>query len=242
MAFTKYPKICEMEARHGVKVGSSYQTNNAAKEFVHFIAKSMKNEIVSAVSEARFFSLFLDGSTDRGNVDNELLMVCWCDKDSKDEKIHTKIGFLAVDRPKTINAEGLFKSLCHGLQQLGISNVNKEACSRLIGIATDGAAVNIACGGLKGLVEKHVPWIYWMWCLAHRLELAIKDPLKRTSFDIIDDMLLRLYYIYDKSPKKCRELEGIVSDLKDCFQFDDKSVRLLRASGLRWVCHKLNVM
>ena len=46
MAFTKYPKICEMEAQHGVKVGSSYQTNNAAKEFVHFIAKSMKNEIV----------------------------------------------------------------------------------------------------------------------------------------------------------------------------------------------------
>ena len=190
MAFTKYPKICEMEARHGVKVGSSL-TNNAAKEFVHLIAKSMKNEIVSAVSEARFFSLFLDGSTDRGNVDNELLMVCWCDKDSKDERMCTKIG----------NAEGLFKLLCHGLQQLGISDVNKEACSRLIGIATDGAAVNIASGGLKGLVEKHVPWIYWMWCLAHRLELAIKDALKGTSFDLIDDMLLRLYFIYDKSPK-----------------------------------------
>ena len=76
MAFTKYPKICEMEARHGVKVGSSYLTNNAAKEFVHFIGKSMKNDIISAVSEARFFSLFLDGSTDRGNIDNELLMVC----------------------------------------------------------------------------------------------------------------------------------------------------------------------
>ena len=120
--------------------------------------------------------------------------------------------------------------------------MNKEACSRLIGIATDGTAVNIACGGLKGLVEKHVPWIYWMWCLAHRLELAIKDALKGTTFDLIDDMLLRLYYIYDKSPKKCRELEGIVSDLKDCFQFDDEGVRPLRASGSRWVCHKLNAM
>ena len=81
-----------------------------------------------------------------------------------------------------------------------------------------------------------------MWCLAHRLELAIKNPLKRTTFDIIDDMLLRLYYIYDKSPKKCGELEGTVSDLKDCFQFDDKGVRLLRASGSRWVCRKLNVV
>lgn len=78
--------------------------------------------------------------------------------------------------------------------------------------------------------------------MAHRLELAIKDALKGTSFDLVDEMLLRLYYIYDKSPKKCRELEGIVSDLKDCFQFDDDGVRPLRASGSRWVCHKPNAM
>ena len=92
------------------------------------------------------------------------------------------------------------------------------------------------------VVEKQVPWVYWMWCMAHRLELAIKDALKGTSFDLVDEMLLRLYYIYDKSAKKCRELEGIVSDLKDCFQFDDDGVRPLRASGSRWVCHKLNAM
>ena len=53
-----------------------------------------------------------------------------------------------------------------------------------------------------------------MWCLAHRAELAIKDALKSSTFDQIDDMILRLYYIYDKSPKKCRELEGIISYLK----------------------------
>ena len=46
-----------------------------------------------------------------------------------------------------------------------------------------------------------------------RLELAIKDALKST-FDEIDEMLLRLYYLYEKSPKKCRELEDIVADLK----------------------------
>ena len=91
-------------------------------------------------------------------------------------------------------------------------------------------------------MEKQVPWVHWMWCMAHRLELAIKDALKGTSFDLVDEMLLRLYYIYDKSPKKCRELEGIVNDLKDCFQFDDDGVRPLRASGSMWVCHKLNAM
>ena len=51
-----------------------------------------------------------------------------------------------------------------------------------------------------------------MWCLAHRLELAVKDSFKNTSFDQIDDMLLKLYYMYEKSPKKCRQLEYIIID------------------------------
>ena len=78
--------------------------------------------------------------------------------------------------------------------------------------------------------------------LAHRLELAIKDALTHTSFDLIDEMLLRLYYIYEKSPKKCRQLEEIIVDLQQCLTFDDKGIRPVRASGSRWVTHKLNAM
>ena len=81
-----------------------------------------------------------------------------------------------------------------------------------------------------------------MWCMAHRLELAIKDAMKATAFDLIDDLLLRLYYLYEKSPKKCRELEDIITDLKECLTFDDAGIKPVRASGSRWVAHKLNAM
>ena len=74
IAFTKYGKFCELEARHGVKIGLSYLTNNE-------------------VAKAKFFSIFMDGSTDKGNVDNELMMVCWCDTNAEDEKLHTRIGY-----------------------------------------------------------------------------------------------------------------------------------------------------
>ena len=37
-----------------------------------------------------------------------------------------------------------------------------------------------------------------MWCLAHRLELAIKDAMKVSYFDMVDEMLLRLYLLYEK--------------------------------------------
>ena len=47
-----------------------------------------------------------------------------------------------------------------------------------------------------------MPWIAFAWCMAHRLELAIQDALNDTFFDEIDDMILRIFYLYQKSPKK----------------------------------------
>ena len=60
----------------------------------------------------------------------------------------------------------------------GISSLSRQTFTYLVGIATDGAAANIASGGLKGLVETEQTWIFWMWCPVHCLELAIKDTLK----------------------------------------------------------------
>jgi len=72
-----------------------------------------------------------------------------------------------------------------------------------------------------------------MWCLAHRLELAIKDALKDMSSDLIDNMLLWLYLLYEKLPKKCRQLEEIITDLRECLSIEDSGVRPVRASGSR---------
>eukprot|EP00731_Ephydatia_muelleri_P037327 Em0443g2a len=158
----------------------------------------------------------MDGSTDSGNIDDELFLAVFCDVDGMDERVHTRMKFLAA--------------------------IDAEESKRLVGIGTDGTNTNIASAGLKGLVESQVPWVFWMWCLAHRVELAIKDALKSTTFDLIDEMLLRMYYIYEKSPKKCRELENIITDLKEFMKFDDAGIRPVRASGTRWVTHKLSAM
>ena len=48
--------------------------------------------------------------------------------------------------------------------------------------------------------------------------------------------------MFIKNPQKCRELEEVVADLRQCVEFDDAGVRPLRASGSRWVSHKLNAM
>ena len=73
-----------------------------------------------------------------------------------------------------------------------------------MGFGSDGASVNMAAGGLQGYLEADIPWVVVFWCLAHRLELSLKDALKHTFFSTIDEMPMRLYYLYEKSPKNCR--------------------------------------
>lgn len=192
-------------------------------------------------NSAKFFSLLLDGSTDCGNIENELFLVVR-DGAAADEKVCTKSSYFQVCKPSSVTAQGMLDMVQSVLKMLGMQEFDAITCSKLVGFGTDGASANIAGAGLKGLVEKELPWIYWMWCLAHRLELAVKDAFKNTSFQQIDDMLLRLYYLYEKSPKKCRHLEDIISDLRDCLCFDDNGKRPVRASGSRWIAHKWNAM
>ncbi|CAB3993296.1 zinc finger 862-like [Paramuricea clavata] len=226
MAFSKYPSICALEIRHGVDIGQSYLNANACKEFVHCIADIENEDLISAVAQAKFFSLLIDGSTDKSNADNEATLVVWFDPE--DIEVESLDG-------DNVDDEAIDPGVVSR-----VTNTNSNR--KLVGIGTDGASSNVAARGLKGLVEQKLPWIFWMWCLAHRLELAIKDALRGTFFDSIDEMLLRLYYVYEKSPKKCIELESLCADLKECLEFDEDGIRPVRASGTRWVSHKVKAM
>lgn len=90
----------------------------------------------------------MDGSTDVGNVDDEIFLVLWCDMDSSDEKIKSRMSFFAVCRPKEVTGEGLFDCMRSALARIGISGINPEECKNLVGIGTDGASANIAAAGL----------------------------------------------------------------------------------------------
>ena len=109
LAFTKYPSICELEAQHGVELGTSYLNKSAGKTFCHYSAKECKENVVEALRKAHFFSILMDGTTDKDNIEDELFLVLWCDVDGADEMIYTRASYFAVDRPKDATAVGLLK-------------------------------------------------------------------------------------------------------------------------------------
>ena len=102
LSFKKYAGICDLEKRHGVDLGTTYMNDVACKTFIHFIAEAERQQLGDILAKAEFFSLLMDGSSDKGCSDNEVVMVVWCDCNGKDEKIHTRIRFFNVTRPHTV--------------------------------------------------------------------------------------------------------------------------------------------
>jgi len=201
IAFTKMAPLCELQAKHGVQLGTGYKNNQACSTFVEYIAKDQHIVLQEQLKKAKFFSIQADGSTDCANKEEELFLVLYFDPYTDDGKVHVWSKFFAVRQPRNGTAAGLYESFTRAFDRMEISDWE----NKLIGFGCDGTSVNIAANGLKGHLEKSVPWIVTFWCLAHHLELSKKDALKSTYFSTIDEVLLRVYYLYKNSPKKCRE-------------------------------------
>ena len=123
----------------------------------------------------------MDGSTDASKIEDELVVIMTFCKDDSTEQIRSFARYFSAEEPKKANTDGLIACLPEALQLLGVADVlNKTSILSsnpiLIGGGTDGTSVNISGqNGMKGKMQKKLPWLFWAWCFAHRLELACKD-------------------------------------------------------------------
>ena len=97
IAFEKYVALYELEARHDVDLGSAYKTAPSAKLF---IAESQRRQFFQSLSETKFCSFLMDGSTDAGNIEQELFILLSCKKDDIAEEIKSYARFFLLQLPK----------------------------------------------------------------------------------------------------------------------------------------------
>ena len=90
------------------------------------------------------------------------------------------------------------------------------------------------------LLEEEYPSISFIWCFSYRLEVALKDALKE-YMEPVDKLLTNLYYLYTKSSKKHRKLKNLYI-FKGKFKMYTSGVRPMKATGTRWIDHKLMVL
>ena len=86
------------------------------------------------------------------------------------------------------------------------------------------------------MIKQEAPWLGFVHCFNQRVELAIKDPFANSSFIIVDDLLTELYYLYQKSPERLRELTTLAEAV------DITVPKPSHATGMKWMYQKYQVM
>ena len=79
-------------------------------------------------------------------------------------------------------------------------------------------------------------WIEFVRCMSHRLDLTLKDALK-DPVKVVDTALKNLFYIYQKSYKKLREVRELLSVIKEGVEFENEQIKPHKTGGTRWVDH-----
>ena len=117
-----YPVFHSLAEWQDVNIGSTYKTPDSAWLFTHFIAKSQRQIFLSSLSSNPFFSFLVDGSTDSGNIEQELVFVLCSYKDDTAKEIHSRTRYLSVVSPTSSDTLWLVNCLGKALsEQLGIS-------------------------------------------------------------------------------------------------------------------------
>ena len=141
--------------------------------------------------------------------------------------------FLSIEPANNANAEGIIERIKTAFERIGILDFQK----RIMGLNVDGASVNTGVHNSVGVwTQADLPWLQVIHYFNYRLELAIKDAFKNDNFNKIDETLMNFYYLYQKSPKRLRELKHIA-------EAREKSVpKPSKSYGTCWIDHKLTSM
>ncbi len=93
------------------------------------------------LAKSKFFSIQADGSTDSGNVEEELYVVLYFDSSGSDGKVHVRSKLFAV---RQLKAKSLFDNLVTAMEYVDVCDWK----DKLVGFGCDGASVNIAVRGV----------------------------------------------------------------------------------------------
>ena len=158
--------------KNGIKEFRCYKNDHAAADFTDSVADVIKNRLVKDLTNARYFSLLTDGSTDAAVIEEELVYVLFVDNEG-----HPTVKIFSIECPQHTNAKGLKETIELAFSRNGLADFS----SKLYGFNVDGASVDMGIHrGLAVLLRENAPWLTVVHCFNHRFELAIKDAFKGT--------------------------------------------------------------
>ena len=212
-----------VDRKKGLKIGETYTNEYQAKEFIHYIALEERRKMKARLSECKFISVMSDGSLDSAVIEEEMVYV----RSASEGKVKVDfVGVKAVSKPDAMN---IAEAVCSIME----TEVSTDWKNKLVAFTTDGASV--MTGVKNGVVSKlsaDRPHVLGIHCLAHKLELAFSDGIKKSVMvRKVEDLLSGLYTLYHKSGVNRANLKHHFRELQM------KALMPTRIGGTRWLPH-----
>ena len=172
-AFTDFKDQVEVEKLHDVKYTGAYENESACRDFIFGISEYLfEEDIATKLKSVNFLAILCDGSTDKSITEQEVVYDIFADPETCKP---TMKFFQVISTADSQDAPGLKQGIIDTFKNFSLECV----LEKIVFLSSDGASVN--CGkhyGLIRLFQEEYPWMSFIWCFSHRLELALKDALK----------------------------------------------------------------
>lgn len=199
--------ICQKA--NGVKLIHGCTSGKQAREFVHEIADAIREKLALIMCTVHSFGILTDGSQARKTSQEFELVLIRVVRGGI--PLYYCVSLADMDAWGDANADNLKLAIDDVFEKLSIPTddcyIKKMVCA-----TSDGASVNTGKynGLLVQLQRSQRPWLIYMHCVSHRLELALKDSLlKEMYFSRAKDLMVTIFYLFMQSGKMKRKFHSM---------------------------------
>ena len=229
--YSDFKWMNDLDRAKGLDVQDRYDNSKYGKLFTSYIAKTEMDALIEECTTAKFVCLLSDGSTDLGTAEQEMVFVRYVTEGD------IKVKFLGVRSVEKANATGICDAI-----KISVSKYFEwpEFAQKLVAFGCDGAAVMVGRkNGVSTLLQQDQPSLVVVHCFAHKLELALKDAVKKNKLyeKTVNGLLMGIYYFYHKSPLNRSMLKRSQQML--CLKSKPLPTRV---GGTRWIPHTVRAI
>ena len=225
MSFKKMEPIVSLQQQNGVLMGSIHHSDHACANIIDHIGSQMIQEMVAHIKKNQsFISIAIDETT----IYNKSYMIIYLRADVGGQVVDN-VFLDMVECSLGTTATALYTTL---MTTLHLHQLDEEYLKdHLIGIMTDGASVMTRVeNGVVTQLKRDYPRVKAIYCVAHKLELSVKDALKAvTSTNHFEIFITKLYTLYHQSYKNQRELEIAAASVQETLR------KITPIFTIRWV-------
>ena len=176
----------------------NYTTSKSLQDSAECLASPIMTEMKRMINLSGFISIMADCTTDIANKIQLVINIILVNEAGNTECWFGEMYELPNEEAVTI-ATRILKFVTDelGITMMEIFSVGLDGCNTNLGTV----------GGVSTLLRQHNPKLFVFWCLAHRLNLAIKHAAEEIdAVKVFKELMHSVYQFYKKRPRRCATL------------------------------------